>query len=68
MFGIQTATIGGVFPLTVKVAETVWNRIYEKLKANPIPKFIPIPPFTFLEDKDKPIAVRINAAKDMAIR
>jgi hypothetical protein len=38
MFGIHTANIGGVLPLMAKVADTVWNRMYEKLKANPTPK------------------------------
>lgn len=27
MFGNHTAKTGGVFPLTAKVEETVWNRI-----------------------------------------
>lgn len=38
MLGIQTAMNGGVFPLTAKVDDIVWNNIYEKLSANPIPK------------------------------
>ena len=54
--------------MTAKVAETVWNRMYEKLSASPTPKCNPIPPFIFLDDRDTPIVVRINAAKDMAMR
>jgi hypothetical protein len=46
----------------------VWKRIYEKLKAKPIPKYNPIPPFTLREDNETPIIVKINAAKDIAIR
>ena len=38
ILGIHTAIIGGVFPLTAKVADTVWNKMYEKLSANPTPK------------------------------
>ena len=68
MLGIHTATIGGVLPLVVNVAETVWNKMYEKLNANPIPRFIPMPPFTFLEERDSPMVVRMKAANDMAIR
>ena len=68
IFGIQTETMGGVLPFTVKVEDTVWNRMYEKLRAKPTPKFIPIPPLTYLEDKDNPMEVRIKAANDMAMR
>ena len=68
MLGIQTAMNGGVFPLTAKVDDIVWNNIYEKLSANPIPKQSPIPPFTLRAERETPITVRINAAKDMAIR
>lgn len=67
-FGIHTATTGGTFPLTAKVEVIVWKRIYEKLSASPIPKCSPIPPLVFLDDRDKPITVRMNDAKDMAIR
>ena len=38
MLGIQTAIIGGTFPFTAKVEVIVWNRIYEKLSPNPIPR------------------------------
>lgn len=68
MFGIHTAMAGIMFPFMAKVDEMVWNRIYEKLSPSPIPKCKPIPPFTFREDSDKPMEVRINAANDMAIR
>jgi hypothetical protein len=68
IFGIQTATIGGVFPLMANVADTVWNKIYEKLNAKPTPKYNPMPPLTFLEERDAPIMVRMKEAKDMAMR
>ena len=68
IFGIQTAMTGGVLPLTANVDDMVWKRIYEKLKAKPIPRYSPIPPFTLREESDTPIIVRIKAAKDMAIR
>ena len=67
MFGIHTAMAGIMFPFMAKVDEMVWNRIYEKLSPSPIPKCKPIPPFTFREDSDKPMEVRINAANDMGI-
>ena len=54
--------------MTAKVADTVWNKMYEKLSANPTPKCSPIPPFIFLDDKETPMVVKIKAAKDMAIR
>jgi hypothetical protein len=61
-FGIQTAIRGLRPPLIANVAEMVSNKIYEKLNAKPIPRFIPIPPFTFLLAKANPIVVRIKAA------
>ena len=51
--------------MTAKVADTVWNKMYEKLSANPTPKCSPIPPFIFLDDKETPMVVKIKAAKDM---
>ena len=60
------ATRGLVMPLTANVDVTVENKIYEKLSNNPIPIFSPIPPFTFREESDMPIEVRINAAAAIA--
>lgn len=51
--------------MTAKVADTVWNKMYEKLSANPTPKCSPIPPFIFLDDKETPMVVKIKAAKDV---
>ena len=68
ILGIQTATIGLTYPLIAKVDVTVINRIYEKLKAKPIPMFRPIPPFTFLEEREAPMVVKINAAIIVAKR
>lgn len=68
MFGIHTAMAGERFPLMAKVDDMVWNRMYEKLNANPIPKCRPMPPFTLRDDSDSPIAVRINAANEVAMR
>ena len=62
------ARAGGIFPLMAKVAEMVWNRMYEKLSPKPIPKWSPMPPLTFREESERPMAVRINAANDMAMR
>ena len=65
--GIHTAITGGIFPFTAKVDEMVWKRINEKLSPNPIPRFNPIPPFTFLDESDKPIMVNIKEANEPAI-
>jgi hypothetical protein len=50
------------------VADTVCNMIYRKLKASPNPRYIPIPPFLFLDDRDAPMMVRMNEANELAIR
>ena len=67
MFGIHTATIGGVFPFTAKVDDTVWKRMYEKLKPRPTPKLRPMPPLVFLQERVSPMVVRMKAAKAMAM-
>ena len=59
---------GGTLPFTANVEAIVWNRIYEKLNPKPMPKCNPMPPFVFFEERDTPISVRINEAKDMAMR
>ena len=68
IFGNHTANIDGILPLIENVDDTDWNKMYEKLRPNPIPRFNPIPPLTFLDDSETPIAVRMNAANDAAIR
>ena len=68
MLGIHTATMGGIFPLMAKVAEMVWNTMYPKLKAMPIPRFSPMPPLTFLAESDTPMSVSMNAANEVAMR
>ena len=54
-FGSHTLMKGDITPLTEKVVETVENRIYSALKVSPTPKFLPIPPRTFLEKDRKKI-------------
>ena len=68
MFGIHAANIGGVLALMANVDEIVCNNIYPTLSAKPIPKYIPIPPFLFLEDNESPIIVSIKDENDMAMR
>ena len=68
IFGIHAATIGLTYPLMAKVDVMVINRMYEKLRASPIPIFKPIPPLTFREESDAPIAVRMKAAMMVAYR
>ena len=50
------------------VAETVCRSMYAKLSASPIPRYMPIPPFRFLDDSEMPIVVSMNDANDDAIR
>ena len=68
ILGIHVDNNGGHPALIAKVEETVWNRIYEKLRANPTPIEMPIPPFLFCEDNETPMIVRMNAAKGVARR
>ena len=68
MFGIHAASIGGVSALMAKVDDTVCSIMYVKLRASPIPRYIPIPPLRFLDDRDKPMVVRMNEANDVAMR
>ena len=68
ILGIQAATIGLTYPLMAKVDVIVINKMYEKLRAKPIPIFKPIPPLTFLEEREAPIAVRMKAAMIVAYR
>jgi hypothetical protein len=68
MFGIHAASIGGVSALMAKVELMVCRRIYENERASPIPRYIPMPPFRFLLDRLTPMIVRINEAKEVAMR
>jgi hypothetical protein len=67
-FGIHAASIGGVLALMANVEETVCSMIYVKLRAKPMPRYKPIPPFRLRDDNEKPIVVRMNDAKEDAIR
>ena len=68
ILGSQTANRGDISPFVAKVDDIDENMIYVKLNTNPIPMFTPIPPFTFRDESDIPIAVNMNAAKIEAIR
>ena len=46
----------------------VWNKIYEKLNAKPIPKCNHITPLVFFEEREAPNNVRKNDANDMEMR
>ncbi|MPN58085.1 hypothetical protein SDC9_205786 [bioreactor metagenome] len=66
--GNQTARKGVMAPLTENDVDKVENMMYKELKAKPIPKCKPIPPLTFLEARETPINVIINAANGMEYR
>ena len=68
IFGSHTAAMGDMLPLTAKEDEMVWNTMYPKLSAIPIPRFSPMPPFAFLTDMANPMSVKIKAANDEAMR
>ena len=68
ILGIHAASIGGVSALIANVDDTVCNMMYVKLNASPIPRYRPIPPLRFLEDNASPIVVRMNDAKEVAMR
>ncbi len=68
MFGTHEAIIGGKPALMANVEETVCSMIYPKLNARPIPRYMPMPPFRFLEESEAPMMVRMNDANDEAIR
>ena len=68
IFGIHAASMGGVLALMAKVAQTVCNKIYVKLRARPVPRYTPIPPLRFRELRLTPMMVRINEAKQDAMR
>ena len=48
-------------PLTAKDELTVWNRMYAKASTRPMPRFTPMPPRIFFDDRHTPRNVRINA-------
>jgi hypothetical protein len=66
ILGSHTAMKGESVPLTEKVVDSVENKIYIELSANPIPKLSPIPPRTFRDESETPIKVMIKAANGMA--
>ena len=68
IFGSHTAAMGVILPLTAKVDEMVWNTMYPKLMAIPIPRFNPMPPLTFFAESERPISVSIKAANEEAMR
>lgn len=68
MFGSQTAITVGMVPLTAKVVDMDVKSTYNELNAIPIPRFSPIPPRTFFEDKETPIKVMIIADKGIEYR
>ena len=68
MFGIHAARTGGVSALMAKVDETVCNMMYPKLKASPMPRNMPMPPLRLRDDNDNPMVVRMNEAKEVAMR
>ena len=68
MLGIHAASIGGVSALMANVELTVCSMMYAKLSARPIPRYSPIPPFRLRDESDRPMVVRINDAKDIAMR
>ena len=55
--------MAGIPAFMAKVAQIVCRRIYEKLNASPMPRYIPIPPLRFRALRLAPIMVRINEAK-----
>ena len=68
MFGTHAASMGGVPALMANVDDIVCNIIYRKLRARPRPRYIPMPPFLFLEDRDAPMMVRMKEANELAMR
>ena len=68
ILGIHAASIGGVLAPTAKADDTVCNRMYVKLRANPMPRYSPMPPLRFLDESERPMVVRMNEANDVAIR
>ena len=68
MLGNQTASNTGILPLTANILDMVVNKIYSALRAMPTPICSPIPPRIFLEERDTPISININAANGLAKR
>ena len=59
---------GDMTPLTEKVVLTVENKIYAAVSVTPIPRFLPIPPRTFLLESVTPKSVMMNTPKGPAKR
>ena len=68
MLGIHAAMMAGIPAFMAKVAHIVCRRIYEKLSASPMPRYIPMPPLRFRALRLAPMMVRINEAKQEAMR
>ena len=66
--GSHTLMNGDMTPFTENVVDTVEKRIYNALSVSPKPKFLPIPPRTFLELMVTPRSVMINAPIGLAQR
>jgi hypothetical protein len=62
------ASIGLRFPFIENCEANCMKRIYEKLRANPIPMFIPIPPLIFLDERLTPMRERIKTENGVANR
>lgn len=68
MFGIHAASMGWAPEFMANVELMVCNMMYVKLSARPIPRYIPMPPFRFRDDNEKPMVVSMKLANDMAMR
>lgn len=66
--GIHAARAGGAPAFMANVALMVCSMMYMKLSARPMPRYMPMPPLRLREDRETPIMVRMNEAKDEAIR
>ena len=65
--GMLTPNIGGNVPPIDIFVDTCMKRIYAKLNKSPIPRCIPIPPLTFLDETDNPINVKTKVLKGFII-
>ena len=66
--GSHTATNADISPFTENVVENVENKIYNELRASPIPKCKPMPPRTLRDESETPINVMIKAANGIENR
>ena len=68
ILGTHAANMGGKSALMANVADTVCIIIYAKLRAKPMPRYMPMPPLRLRDDNEAPIMVRMKDANDAAIR